>query len=408
MKILTINTSCATGGAARVARTVHEELNLVDGVESIFVSGRDRVDGENIVELGVCKSKLLFNVLFYRFFSKEGVLNQGLWQTILDSYYNWADVIHLHNVHGYYLPENILLKLLKKPVLWTLHDYWLGTGRCAMPPDNCRGVESGCISCQYPRCYPSAWVDRASSGKDYRKDLISQSSALFVTPSKTAMNAMVSMGVPANRLRVIENPIVDLPSIDFDEHTKNGIRQALGVSTNRLVMIFVANRVDEPRKGFAVLWEALKCLPSSDKWLLLVVGEVSDLTKNKASPASVEVRFLGQVKKRQELFDYLACADCFVNPSFSETFGLVNFEALAVGSPVICSDLPVFREFDLGVFRFHKPGDSEELGRLLSEVAGSPPESENSMRLRIQSMCNRFSLENAVENYVDLYREIIS
>ena len=53
-------------------------------------------------------------------------------------YSNKYDIIHLHNIHGYYFDLNILrcFEKDKIPIVWTLRDTWVVTGRCAYFGDN--------------------------------------------------------------------------------------------------------------------------------------------------------------------------------------------------------------------------------------------------------------------------------
>ena len=61
------------------------------------------------------------------------------------------DIIHLHNVHGWYLNLSLLFKYLKEcniPVVWTLHDCWAFTGGCAhYAYCNCNRWLTGCGEC---------------------------------------------------------------------------------------------------------------------------------------------------------------------------------------------------------------------------------------------------------------------
>ncbi len=71
------------------------------------------------------------------------------------------DVIHLHNLHGYYLHVGLLFAWLKRagiPVLWTLHDCWAFTGHCAFFDfADCPLWEAGCHDCPQVKSYPASW-----------------------------------------------------------------------------------------------------------------------------------------------------------------------------------------------------------------------------------------------------------
>jgi len=405
LNILVVNTSASRGGASSVAKIIHKGVNHYGYANSIFISGRNHDDSDSrIVDLGVSQLRFLLNVFLYRLTSVEGVMNRRLWDQVLVKYYSWADVIHLHNTHGYYLPNCVLELLLKKPVVWTLHDYWLGTGRCASP-GKCRGFESGCFSCSHLYLYPSSLVDSASEGKRYRESLFFNSSAQFVVPSNISRDLFVKMGIPESRLSVIPNPLCDVPK-DITSFSQKNIRKELGIPLDRRVVVFVANRVDDPGKGFAVLLEALSRLPRQE-WFLVVVGQISRKVKREVRLSHLDVLYTGIIKDRHLFFQYLLASDCLVNPSFSETFGLVNVEALAVGRPVVCSDLPVFREVKHEMIHFYEPGDTSGLVHILRDLFRGEIRCDGMKPFDGNTISHFFSEEKAVSRYVDLYRRVL-
>lgn len=71
------------------------------------------------------------------------------------------DIVHLHNIHGYYLDVDSLFKYLKQSkrnVVWTLHDCWAMTGHCShFTMAQCEQWKTHCSHCiqkkEYPACY---------------------------------------------------------------------------------------------------------------------------------------------------------------------------------------------------------------------------------------------------------------
>ncbi|MBA2558119.1 MAG: glycosyltransferase family 4 protein [Chloroflexi bacterium] len=119
-----------------------------------------------------------------------------------------------------------------------------------------------------------------------------------------------------------------------------------------------------------------------------------------AGPAALRLGVLGG----QELSDFYAACDVLVLPSvnWTETFGLVQVEAMLCGTPVVASDLPGVREPVLltGMGRIAPPGDVAALGEAITAVLAdlsryrrSPAEIEA-----------RFSLPVTVSAYERLYR----
>lgn len=405
MNILTVNTSASRGGASSIAKAIHQGVNQLGWGKSIFISGRKN-DGhrQDIVNLGISPLRFLLNVFCYRMLGVEGFFNQGPWRRVIEKYYSLADVVHLHNVHGYYLPDNVLALLLKKPVVWTLHDHWLGTGRCASPGD-CEGFKQKCRPCPHPKRYPSSWVDHASAGKRYRESLISNGLVQFVVPSRSARDLFKKMGISMSRLHVIENPLVDFPN-GIQALSRQDARRKLGIPLDRHVVIFIANCVDEPMKGFEVLLEAFSRLPQQHKWFLVVIGEVSSKLKRVVN-SRFNAFFVGFISDRRIFFEYLLASDCLVNPSYSESFGLVNIEALAVGCPVLCSDLPIFHEFKHKLIHFFDPGDSKGLAQSLVVLSERNFKCEDLQTFYSPTICEQFSEKVVVSRYMEVYRKVL-
>lgn len=80
-------------------------------------------------------TSVLYHVIMARIFDKSGYYSNTATIRLIEDIkkYN-PDIIHLHNIHGYYINVFILfnfLKMYKKCVVWTLHDCWSFTGHCA-------------------------------------------------------------------------------------------------------------------------------------------------------------------------------------------------------------------------------------------------------------------------------------
>jgi phosphatidylinositol alpha-mannosyltransferase len=116
----------------------------------------------------------------------------------------------------------------------------------------------------------------------------------------------------------------------------------------------------EPRKGFDVMLAAMEILRRSDDVRLVTTG----------APAGLPdwVVPLGRVDDAR-LPDIYAAADVYCAPSLGgESFGIVLVEAMAAGTPVVCSDLPGYREAARGAAHIVATGDPEALARGLREV----------------------------------------
>ena len=124
-------------------------------------------------------------------------------------------------------------------------------------------------------------------------------------------------------------------------------------------VLFVGNR--EPRKNLPVLLDAMKQLPDGPP--LVLVGPPGWGPAVDTSRAVTPGYLAGR-----ELVNAVAHASAFVFPSRYEGFGLPPLEALATGTPVVASDLPVTREV-LGEHAAYVPvGDADALAAAIAET----------------------------------------
>ena len=141
-------------------------------------------------------------------------------------------------------------------------------------------------------------------------------------------------------------------------------------------IVFVG-RIDEPRKGLAVLLEALPIVAAAIPDVRLLVagpGEVADVSSSIDPRMRPHVQVLGLVSDADKpgLF---RTADVYVAPNTGqESFGIVLLEAMAARTPVIASDIDAFRRVldDGRSGRLFTNGDPADLAAALIEVLRSP------------------------------------
>lgn len=132
-------------------------------------------------------------------------------------------------------------------------------------------------------------------------------------------------------------------------------------------------------KGLLVLWKAYERLikERQDAPMLTIVGHINFRTKDSEMMETIQankkkVRLLTNASN-QEVYDVLSHAACLVSPSLYEGFGIPPLEAMSFGTPVIMSDIPVYKEI-YGKFpvTFFETGNSEDLYSCLRELPPSP------------------------------------
>ena len=187
-------------------------------------------------------------------------------------------------------------------------------------------------------------------------------------------------------------------------------REALDVE-DRYPVVLALSRQD-PQKNLEVLVSAmpkvLGCHPSA---ILLLAGREGPTTPALHSLVdrlglSDHVRFLGH---RTDTADLLAASDVLAFPSTYEGLGGTLIEAMAVGCPIVCSDLAVLREVtalpDGGTFaRFFDPSSAPAVADAISETLLDDPEHSAAMA-RVRFL-DDFEIEGVSEQMVRWYQSI--
>jgi phosphatidylinositol alpha-mannosyltransferase len=175
--------------------------------------------------------------------------------------------------------------------------------------------------------------------------------------------------------------------------------------TNGPTIFFVGRH--EPRKGLAVLLDALPLLPSDiHVWVGGDGPETEALMAGAADDPRIE--WLGRLDDDQ-VARRLRGADVFCAPSLhGESFGVVLLEAMAAQTPIVASDLPGYRN----VARAGQdallvpPGDAKALAAGVLEVLDRPSLAE-SLVASGDARAAEFSMDLLAERYLDLYEDAI-
>ncbi|WP_341480822.1 glycosyltransferase [Salinibacter ruber] len=115
----------------------------------------------------------------------------------------------------------------------------------------------------------------------------------------------------------------------FQPRDTSGMRTALGVPEENLIVLFVAESIRNQRKGFDLLAKALSGISEENVTLISVGGQENNIQFEKSH------YHLGTIESNELLSVFYSLADIFVIPSRQEAFGQTALESMASGTPVV-------------------------------------------------------------------------
>jgi len=334
MKVLQINSVCGRGSTGRIATDLADILSE-QGHECRIAYGRGTVPEkyQNIaVRIGT-DWDVRFHGIKTRLFDRHGFGSRAATEKFLKWVQKYdPDVIHLHNIHGYYINIELLFEYLKKarkPVIWTLHDCWAFTGHCThYTIAQCEQWKTRCANCTQTGKYPkSAGKSNCTANFEQKKRLFTGVHNLqIITPSNWLADQVRQSFLKEYGIKVIPNGI----DLEAFQPTKSDFCKKYGL-TDKKIVLGVAN-VWGPSKGLPDFTELSEYLDEHHK--IVLVG----LTKEQIRNLPDGILGLARTNNVKELAEVYSAADVFVNPSREETMGLVTVEAMACGTPVIVYD----------------------------------------------------------------------
>ena len=173
-KLLQINSVVNTGSTGRIAEQLGV-LAISQGWESYIAYGREaRGSQSRLIKIG-SKCDVNFHAIGSLLTDRHGLFSKFATKRFLQQVdIIQPDVVHLHNLHGYYINVPMLLRYLKQkniPTVITMHDFWLMTGHCAYINQSCDRWKTGCGNCPRLNQYPAAKFDNTKVNWKWKASL---------------------------------------------------------------------------------------------------------------------------------------------------------------------------------------------------------------------------------------------
>ena len=406
-KLLQINVVINSGSTGKIAEDIGK-LAIKNDWDSYIAYGRnDRPSASNKIRIGNNWDMRRHGIMT-RLFDRHGLSSTRATKIFIAEIDKIKpDIIHLHNIHGYYLNYRVLFEYLETidtPIVWTLHDCWTLTGHCAyftyIKCNKWRDA-TGCFNCPQKRSYPaSLFIERSKKNfEDKKKEFLSIRDRLTLVPVSNWLLDICSQSffkdVPIKRIHNGVNTNV-FKSISQGE--RDCVFKKYNINTPFLI-VGVANIWDK-RKGLDDFIKLKTLLPK--EYSILLVG----LSQKQISSLPQGIIGLTRTENISELSNIYASANVFFNPSMEETFGLTTIEALATGTPAIAYNSSASSEpVDLGTGFVVEPQDFSAILTHLKEIKKNGKQFYSATCRGYVMKC--FEKEDRYNEYLQLYTEII-
>lgn len=393
-KLLQINVTANWGSTGRIAEGIGE-CAINDGWESWIAYGRGNpLSKSHLIPIGTVFDMYLHGIQT-RLLDNHGLASKFVTKSFINQVKQLKpDVIHLHNIHGYYINYELLFDFLKEwggPVIWTLHDCWPFTGHCAhYTYSKCDFWQTHCHNCPQLGNYPaSILIDRSIRNFDDKRNAFFGLKNLFLTPVSNWLEGELKKSFLKDYPTTVIHNGIDIINFRPTPVIKKEKKHILGVAS-----------VWDTRKGLNEFKILRKQLPLDYK--ITLIG----LSPKQIHALPDGINGVERTNSISELAEWYSKATVFVNPTLEDTFPTTNLEALACGTPVItyCTGgSPEAIDNNTGiVVPYH---DTYSLGNAIKYVCDEKPFNSYDCRHRAE---NLFDQKKAFTEYINLYHSILS
>lgn len=397
-KILQINVVANSGSTGKITEKIGD-LIIANGWESYIVYGRwARESKSQLYHIGN-RIEILTHGLLSLFFDLHGRGSIFATRNLI-SYIKslQPDIIHLHNIHGYYVNYSLLfdyLETLNIPIIWTLHDCWSFTGHCVhYTAARCNKWQNGCKDCPNRWDYPKSLTDNSYKNYIWKKNAFTKSRNLtIVTVSKWLKEEVEKSFLNKYPITIINNGI----DICTFKPKPSNIRQKYRIEKKFMILSVATQWVK--RKGLDDFIKLSKII-SNDICIVLV-----GVTNKQISKLPHNIVGIQRTEDVEEMVKLYTTADVYVSFSEEETFGMTIIESMACGTPAIVYNSTACSELinnKVGyVVNVH---DVESAYSCVMEIKESGK--ERFSNYCIEHVKNKYSDKVTFKKYIDLYNNL--
>lgn len=325
MKVLLIDVNYKESSSGKIVHSIAKHLQK-ENHEAIVAFGRGKPSEDKNVYKTSIDVETMCHAALTRLLGLNGCFSPFSTRRLLRLIAQYQpDVIHLHELHGYYVNIFRALKYISKkkiPVVWTFHCEYMYTGRCGIAKE-CTGYLTGCGKCPHKDYYPrtqffdfSRWML-----KNKKKCLENLDHLTICSPSKWLDNRVATSFLGSRNHVVVYNGVDTGVFHPYDNGA--ALREQYGIG-DRKVILSVASDILK-RTGDAIPTMAKK-LPD---YVFVMIG-VKEIPDTKPE----NVLMFQPTRDQKWLAQMYSMADLCMICSERETFSLPCAEAMCCGTPV--------------------------------------------------------------------------
>ena len=412
MKVVQINATYGNGSTGSIVKDIQYQC-LKSGIECFVAYSSSSFPQEEIVngyQIGNHLDNKIHAVLTrvngkQCYYSKRPTRDLLRWLEGIQ-----PDVIHIHNLHSNYINMPMLLQwiaLNNKALVATLHDCWYFTGGCFhFTSSNCSRWKESCGSCPRKRSdIPSLFDCSKQIMKDKRIffDRISKMSVVGV--SKWTIE-MAQQGIFKNKpCYVIYNGIdTELFKPLKDVEKVEAIRVKYGIMDSYVILGPASKWLNPENQNLL-----MSALQLGEDYTLVLYGCNDQQMSGEIIPATGNITtslvMVGLTGNKKELVDIYNMADVFVNCTHEDTFSLINAEAQACGTPVICyANTGAKETVNTEYGHLVETDDVKSMIEIIKQTKSESPIKSCQNELFAWAK-DRFDKNNNYKQYIQLYRE---
>lgn len=311
------------------------------------------------------------------------------------------DIIHLHNIHGYFLHFPTLFEYLHgsgRRVVWTMHDCWPFTGHCTHYDFvGCSKWLTQCRQCPQTACYPASYIiDNSRRNFELKRRVFTSLKSMEIVCVSDWMRSQVERSFLGRYpSRTIRNGV---DTFAFRPIESDCWRRKLDL-LGRFLILGVASKWTD-RKGLNDFIRLADKLGENDRIVLVGVSP---------KQASGLPSCIIPIERTDSLYDLSALystADVYLNLSAEESFGMTTIEAMACGTPIVTYDSTASPELiSTGTGYVVKRGDLSALIDAITRI-------KTAARGELADACRRtatssFDIRVCCDTYIALFESML-